>query len=141
MQDASIACGLVVHHQSLLRNKRCLLAYLNHRMQKIKALRWETGGVIPANLQRCLGPKELEFFANYDKQLGKYQQDYDLDLTQDLQPPKELHIEVRVLVDCGEIWTDSGPVHLDANTTHFLRRSDVEHLIRQGKLEQLDNES
>lgn len=28
VNDPSVACGLVVHHQSLLRNKRCALAYL-----------------------------------------------------------------------------------------------------------------
>ena len=58
---------------------------------------------------------------------------------QDLQPPKDLYIEVRVVVDCGEIMTDTGSVNLEAGTVHFLRRSDVEHLIRQGMLEQMAN--
>lgn len=35
-----------------------------------------------------------------------FSQGLNLDLTADLQPPKELHVEVRVLNDCGEIMTD-----------------------------------
>ena len=54
---------------------------------------------------------------------------------QDKIPPKDPFIEVRVLKDYGEITTDSGTVNLQKNTVHFLRRSDVELLIRQGVLE------
>lgn len=56
---------------------------------------------------------------------------------QDSKPPKDLYVEVRVLRDCGEIMTESGIVNLEANSTHFLRRVDVEQLIRQGLLEQI----
>lgn len=56
---------------------------------------------------------------------------------QDQQPPKDLFVEVRVLRDCGEIMTENGLVNLEANSTHFLRRVDVEQLIRQGLLEQI----
>lgn len=54
-----------------------------------------------------------------------------------MQPPKDLYVEVRVLRDCGEIMTENGLVNLEANSTHFLRRVDVEQLIRQGLLEQI----
>lgn len=46
-------------------------------------------------------------------------------------------IEVRVLKDCGEIVTDSGPVNLQQNTYHYLKRSDVEHLIQQNYVEEI----
>lgn len=55
-----------------------------------------------------------------------------------MKPPKDLYVEVRVMKDCGEIVTATGTVHLEMNTTHFLPRSDVEHLIRQGFLRQID---
>lgn len=61
----------------------------------------------------------------------------DLDLTSDLQPPKDLYLEVRVLKDIRELYTESGPINLELNSTHYLRRSDVEHLIRQGHLMQV----
>lgn len=59
-------------------------------------------------------------------------------LLQDLAPPKNLYIEVRVLHDCGELMTESGVVNLEANSTHFLRRFDAEPLIRQGLLQHLE---
>eukprot|EP00937_MAST-01D_sp_MAST-1D-sp2_P005330 g5330.t1 len=136
--DGGVACGIKVHEQSMLRGKRCMLAYLQHRLERVKQLRWETGPVVPEHLQRLLSGKEVEFFGAYDRALSGYMASFDMDLTADLTPPKELCVEVRVLEDCGEIMTDGGAVHLEAHSTHFLRRSDVEHLIRQGKLQQLD---
>ena len=47
-------------------------------------------------------------------------------------------VEVRVLEDCGEIFTDFGVVNLARNTTHYLRRSVIEPFIRRGAVEQLD---
>ena len=50
----------------------------------------------------------------------------DLDLTTNLDPPKELHIEVRVVEDCAEFKTsDGGVLKLDKNSTHYLKISDV----------------
>lgn len=56
-----------------------------------------------------------------------------LDLTVDLAPPKELFIEVRCQRDFGAVMLpQSGEVNLQKNTTHLLRRSEVDHLIKQG---------
>jgi len=47
-------------------------------------------------------------------------------MPQDLEPPKDLFVEIRVLSDCGEIVTSDGNiVLLEQNTTHLLRRADV----------------
>ncbi len=82
----------------------------------------------------------MAFFGAYDRCLGNYMRSFpELDLTTDLHPPKDLFIEVRVLQDCGEIMTDNGAVTLEKNSTHFLRRTDVEPFIRQGMLAQLDS--
>ena len=54
-----------------------------------------------------------------------------------MEPPKDLYVQVRVLQDIKELCTENGTVNLEMNSTHFLRRSDVEHLIRQGSLQQL----
>lgn len=56
---------------------------------------------------------------------------------QDLHPPKELFIMVRVLQGVGEIMTENGTIMLEKDSQHFLRRSDVEPLIRQGILEHI----
>lgn len=47
-------------------------------------------------------------------------------------------MEVVVKEDCGEVFTLKGPVRLEPHSRHFLRRTDVAHLIRQGKLQQID---
>lgn len=96
--------------------------------------------MIPNEFQKSLSSQEMNFFSNYDRLLSEYMQGFHLDLTADLQPPKDLYIEVRVVKDCGEVLTESGPIHLAMNTRHYLRRSDVEHLIRQGALVQIQSE-
>jgi GINS complex subunit 1 len=53
-----------------------------------------------------------------------------------MQPPKHLLVEVRVLEDYGDIMTSSGPVILKKDEYLLLRRTDVEHLIRQGVLQE-----
>ncbi|CAM9542681.1 unnamed protein product [Phaeothamnion confervicola] len=131
---------LTVHKHALLHNKRCLLAYLKYRLDAIVQLRWETGTKIPQALETNLSLGERQAFTGYDRLLTRYMADFNLDLTADLQPPKELRVEVRALVDYGELQTEEGAVRLDRGTAHWLRRSDVVHLVRQGVLEQVDRE-
>lgn len=145
--DHAIACGLLVQHETVNRNKRCLMAYFEHRMEKLSALRWDTGIVIPAHVKPLLSASEVEFFRKYQSEaLNAYMNEpskdtisldsIGLDLTQDLQPPKDLFVEVLVKEDCGEIMTDTGPLRLEKHSRHFVRRVQVAHLIRQGKLQQ-----
>ena len=130
---------ILLHKESLRRDKRCLMAYHMYRARKVADLRWEAP-VIPPHYRHNLHVREVEFFASYDKILCDYGAKMGVDLTGDVQPPKELYVEVRVLKSCGEIVTENGPVVLDVGSTHFLKRSDVEHLIRQGVVQQLSNE-
>lgn len=97
--------------------------------------------MIPSHCRSQLSTKEVDFAHAYDKLVTAYVRDAKLDITADMEPPKDLLVEVLVLRDCGEIWTDSGPVTLDRHSRHFLRRSDVEHLIRQGVVKQTDTEA
>lgn len=137
-KDISTMTGLTVFHQCLLRDKRCLLSYLYWRTKRVVQLRWETGRQIPAELKANMGPTEIEFFQSYDDILGEYMRSVNLDLTANVTPPKEPFIEVRALQDCGEIVSSDGTsIRLDKNTTNLVRREDVEHLIKQGYLEQL----
>ena len=78
--------------------------------------------------------RESEFFSDYNKGLGAYMDAVGMDLSTDLHPPKELYIEVRCLEDIGEIATEEGTINLEKDSQHFVRRSDVEPLIRQGLL-------
>jgi GINS complex subunit 1 len=137
-RDFAVMCGLTVHFESCKRNKRCLIAYLQHRLYKIRALRWETGRVVPENLRHTISRREHDYYDGYDTLLVDYMKSVGDNLTADMKPPKELFLQVRALVDCGEVATESGYVTLGRNTTHYLRRSDVEHLIKQGMLEQIE---
>uniref|UniRef100_A0A2K5Y2V3 DNA replication complex GINS protein PSF1 n=1 Tax=Mandrillus leucophaeus TaxID=9568 RepID=A0A2K5Y2V3_MANLE len=98
-------------HCSLLRNRRCTVAYME----------WFN------NYKRSL--------ATYMRSLGG---DEGLDITQDVKPPKSLYIEVRCLKDYGEFEVDDGTsVLLKKNSQHFLPRWKCEQLIRQGVLEHI----
>ena len=58
---------------------------------------------------------------------------------QNLIPPKELDVQVRVMQDAGELDTEAGEViSLTQGSEHLLRRADAEQLIRQGVLRHVD---
>jgi GINS complex subunit 1 len=117
-----------------------LFAFYTHRLAKLRGARWEGGSVLPEGVQQSntLSPAELDYFSAYNRLVSDYNESVGLDLTSDLEPPKDLNVEVRVVVpDLGEIMTDGGPVALELGSVHFLRRSDVEFLIRLGHLEMI----
>ncbi|KAK8812331.1 hypothetical protein WA158_007565 [Blastocystis sp. Blastoise] len=135
-----VRSALAIQHRKVLHDKRCLLGYTNYRLDKISKLRWQTGQVLTEDIKCLLNPAEIKYFNDYNLNVNDYSRIIGFDLTADKHPPKHLYIEVLVKEDCGEIMTERGTVVLEKNTTHFLRRSDVEHLIRQGYLEQKDTE-
>lgn len=140
--DRSLWPLLNYRHAALQRNKRCLLAYLYERMQRIKALRWEFGPIIPGDIKQTLCEPEVQFFNNYSKSLAAYMRSVGdgqgIDLTGNLRPPKSLYIEVRCVEDYGKFELDDGEVvHLKKNSQHYLPRAQVETLVRQGILQHI----
>ena len=138
--------SLILHDASIRRNKRCLLAYHAYRMDKLRILRWETGGNLPPSLKHLLSESEIDFFHEYDKLISKFQllsgQMSNLDLNADQFPPEENLIQVRVVQSgLGSIETEMcGTVQLELGSMHYLPRGDVEHLIRGGSVVQLSGE-
>jgi GINS complex subunit 1 len=129
-KDDQKKTSATLHHLSLLRNKRCLLAYHRYRLSVLNQLAKQQ------NTPMNLSPPDTETF----HQLTTLQQwirgqFLDLDLAALDVPPKDVFIEVRVLKDCGELLTESGPILLLPGSQHYLRRTDVEHLIAQGYLQ------
>ena len=117
------------------RNVRCSLAYLSTRLDRLHRVAWESGKRMPAHIGQNLTSSELNYFESYCEQLDNYTSQYanfcNLDLTVDLTPPKELFIEVRINKDLGSMMLpESGQVLLQKNTTHLLRRSEVDSLIK-----------
>ncbi|KAJ8904446.1 hypothetical protein NDN08_000964 [Rhodosorus marinus] len=135
LDQPEVLATVMVFHRSVQRNKRCVLAYLYKRLERMRRMRWEYSSINFAELSNNLSMHERDYLSKYNRLLGEYCESVGLDLTAELQPPKDLYIEVRVLKDCGSILTDSGTVNLKSGTAHFLPRVDVEHLVRQGALE------
>ena len=131
-----VKTACIVHHATIKRNKRCALTYVEQRASTIKRLRWELGPLLPEETRTNMSHREQKFLAEYDQLVTGYTKDTGVDVTSDLTPPKELHVQVRVLKDCGEIMTETGAITLALGTTHSLRRRDVELLVRQGYLEE-----
>ena len=61
----------------------------------------------------------------------------DARATQDMLPPKDHKVEVRVLSDYGELFSRDGPLILSRNTVHFMWREDAQPLIAEGIVEEV----
>lgn len=110
------------------RNKRCLLAYHRVRTEKIEEAIWTgkdplecwNGGTNQGNGDAAeggasgagssnLSPEEEEYARAYGELLAAYKGKWtDIDLTGNLEPPRDLFVDVRVLKDAGEIQTEYG---------------------------------
>ncbi|KJE95599.1 Psf1, variant [Capsaspora owczarzaki ATCC 30864] len=131
----ALTSALTVHHSAMQRNKRCLLAYLQARVLQIEQVRWDFGQAPPASVRDSYSPFEQQYMSQYNQILQTYMGSVQCTLTEDLNPPKDLLAEVRCLTNEGEIVTENGTIVLRKNSTLFLRRSDVDMLIRQGLVE------
>ncbi|GAB0096774.1 DNA replication complex GINS protein PSF1-like [Sergentomyia squamirostris] len=134
---------LSFRHAALERNKRCLLAYLYNRLERIRDMRWQGGPTIPEHVKGSLCEPEIQWFNSYNKLLAKYMKSIGdgqgIDITCDMNPPKSLFIEVRCLEDYGKFELDDGEVvFLKKNNQHYLPRIQVEPLIKQGILQQIN---
>eukprot|EP01031_Cornospumella_fuschlensis_P032245 gene32245-39000_t len=137
----SVRVQVAFLYQSQIRNFRYLNSYAVHRLSKIRQLRWELGAILPPHLADALSPHEIHYSSAYSSIFAEINESLGLDLAADLEPPRDVFIEVRVLVDCGKLLTEAGSVSLDAGSVHFVRRSQVESLIREGKLEHVQGSS
>ena len=141
-QERESKPSIFIHEAAIRRNKRCLLAYHAHRLKKLRSLRWETTGMLTTNIKSLLDESEVDFFNQYDELISNYSTKINMDLSTLCVPDKE-YVQVRVVKDVGlaPIMTEFGNcVKFDAGSVHFLRRGDVEHLIRQEVLIEINGE-
>lgn len=136
------AAASLVSNFILKRNVRCALAYMSTRLERLQRVAWECGKHLPPHILAELSPSEVNYFNAYVESIDAVSKEYSqftaLDLTVDMNPPKELFIEVRVKKEYGQVvLPESGEVNLKKNTTHFLRRSEADQLIKQGILEEV----
>ena len=136
---------LLVYQTAILRNKRCLLAYHKHRLDRLRDMYWSVGGALPhllsnADIRSKLSPHEVDFLREYSGSVMDYRAGFsnELDITASItHPPKDLHVLVRVVRDCGVIQTELGSIDFQKGQRFMVRRADIEHLIVQGYLEQV----
>ena len=137
--------SVIIHQTTITRNKRCLLAYHHHRMNFLKDLFWSLGGALPPLLSNPqvranLAPHEVDFLREYNTMIGGYRADFsqELDITSGItDPPKDIHVLVRVVKDCGVVQTEVGSIDFQKGQRFMVRKSDIEHLIVQGFLEEV----
>ncbi|GFY33324.1 DNA replication complex GINS protein PSF1 [Trichonephila clavipes] len=133
--------AIQLRHAILLRDRRCILAYLYNRLQMIREIRWGFGAILPSDVRSCLSESEVNWFTAYNRNIASYMSSIGgigLDLFTNMQPPKSLYIQVRCLCEYGDFETSDGNiVVLTKNSTHFLQRTDCEKLIHQGILEHI----
>ncbi|KAK7689452.1 hypothetical protein QCA50_007244 [Cerrena zonata] len=157
---------VMLYQTTILRNKRCLLAYHHHRKERLKDLYWSVGGALPlllstyasapannanmgseanassGDIRSKLSPHEVDFLRAYNDSLINFRSGVltteEVDLFAPItKPPKDLHVLVRVVRDCGVIQTEVGAIDFRRGQRFMVRRADVEHLIVQGYLEEV----
>lgn len=131
--------GALIHHLALVRNKRCLMAYVYNRAEIIQSLVWKIGHVLPQEIEEKICHLEEEYFKKHSAALKSYMTKQMVDLTVDMVPPKDPFIQVRVLDDIGEgiVLSDDKTANFARHSMHFLKRTDAEQFISKGQMEEL----
>ncbi|URE37613.1 DNA replication complex GINS protein [Musa troglodytarum] len=129
--------GAFIHHHSLLRNKRCLMAYMQNRAEIVRSLRWQLGPVLPEEIKAKMSYSEEVYFVDHSNAIESYMSEMDVDLTADMVPPKSPSVQVKVLDDIGDVCLGDHSISLTKDSLHSLRRTDAEPFISQGLMEEL----
>lgn len=159
--EVNITPDIILYQTTILRNKRCLLAYHHHRIERLKDLYWTVGGALPlllstssatasgssgssqsSDIRSRLSPHEVDFLRSYNESILQFRSGVlateEVDLFAPIsKPPKDLHVHVRVVRDCGVIQTEVGAIDFRMGQRFLVRRADVEHLMVQGYLEEV----
>jgi GINS complex subunit 1 len=126
-----MASNLVVQHFTFLKLKEIVLKYLNERILRLRTMRWEIGKVPEHTLEEC-DEIEIKYVEKYDNLLSKYSRKVGINVSYDMDPPKDVFIEIRALKDFGKFETENGTLNITKNLTYYLKRMDAEPLIKQG---------
>jgi GINS complex subunit 1 len=97
-------------------------------------------GEADTDVRSKLSPHEIDFLRGYNDLILDYKSDFldVLDLASGIdQPPGQLYVDVRVVKDCGTVYTEMGEVEFRKGQRYMVRRSDIERLIVQGFLEEI----
>uniref|UniRef100_A0AC34FHW3 DNA replication complex GINS protein PSF1 n=1 Tax=Panagrolaimus sp. ES5 TaxID=591445 RepID=A0AC34FHW3_9BILA len=142
--QAHIAPTLLAKQAVIDRIKRCCLAYIEERKERLKNIRWKCGGFLPDEIKQNLSPEELEWFKAYNKQISQFQCSIGngVNLILHSKPPKKLFTQVKVLTDYGEFETYDGcSVMLKKETILSMLSIDCEKLVKRGVVQIIESSS
>ncbi|KIM72985.1 hypothetical protein PILCRDRAFT_829458 [Piloderma croceum F 1598] len=128
----AVSPSLLIYQTAIVRNKRCLLAYHMHRMDRLRDMYWACGCALPhilsnAPLRSKLSPHEVDYLRQYNASTMAFRASFSSN-NDDL---------VWVKKDCGTIHTELGAIDFKKGQRFMVRRADIEHLIVQGYLEEV----
>lgn len=153
LRDKINKCEFFTTILTINRNKRCLLGYENFRRENIEEFVWDnlthldTYNEKEVHENKCLqnvvdklDMNEVEYLKEYKGVIDDYVMNFpELEIKHKgaygLFPPKDLHIEVRVVKDGGMVQTEYGVFNLIKDSQIFMRHSDAEQLLQEGYLQ------
>ncbi|KAJ3477722.1 hypothetical protein NLI96_g10271 [Meripilus lineatus] len=160
MGDDALTPTVLLYQTAIIRNKRCLLAYHHHRIERLKELFWGVGGALPLilsthtnptgagnnsagaaslsnDIRSKLSPHEVDFLRSYSASLMTFRsgvlatEEVDL-FIQITRPPKDIHVLVRVVLDCGVIQTELGTIDFKRGQRFLVRAPTLNILSLKG---------
>lgn len=133
--DISLKALAYILKVQIKRQKRVILAYHMDRLMKLIRKMTDSNDFSQSSLNN-LSNAETKFYHLHADNLVRYKASLgpQINLFGPIIPPKDFFVQVRVEQDCGIIQTEHGKISLSRGTLHFLKRSDVEHLIIKGHL-------
>ena len=139
------ACTITFLDTALRRNRQCVLAYLNHRMEALQELAWNHVGSgqeeLPDAIKDRLDQEEIKYARYYNEVLEQYMHDFNqsieasdhdhwYDLRTDSLPPKGPDIEVELVDSYG---------NREPGSRFYGRRPLVEPLVVSGKAKHVNS--
>ncbi|VDO90895.1 unnamed protein product [Heligmosomoides polygyrus] len=92
---------MICRNEALQHIRRCCLAYIHARAERIRSYRWRFGGVLPASIKNNLCEAEIEFFNEYCSSLAEFQAgigENGVNLLLSTHPPKALYVQAGQLI-------------------------------------------
>lgn len=127
--------SILYHHACIQRQKRCLLAYHKHRMEGLKTLPPDIASATLTNAA------EVDFYTAYSQLRSRYAEAMGPTVDLSLAPPSTHSLQVRCLVDLGQVVLESGrSVTLSKGSVFYLPRADILEFLRDGSMQLLEGE-
>ena len=143
-ENAAVTLAVIqLRHSAVERLRRCGMAYLMDRMNKLNHFYSDIGSSA-MNAGQMVGecnPLDSAWVNARSKALAEYQRTIGLDLSANLMPPsRSLRTTVRCKVDFGPLATSDGQVAVLARDAIVeLPSGDADRLLRLGILERLSH--